>query len=245
MKKLSNGFGLVGILVLLAIIGAGSYVVANKYVKTGEVSESNSAIDQARHAADLLEQRNQGMMEDGVGADPVAEWKTYQNEKLGLEIRYPQTFEVIPGMTKLVAVKPNSSDVSKIDIGSEVNGQFQEEYSVQVFNKSISQTLEEAITSTFLNQPTFKTNCEVVLKSINWSGFQVKANISPKVVHTTEDFSKCPSLYTVVGAGSKSGFVYNPAYPDRYAFYTTGEQEPPFGSANGLWWPSESLRFYK
>jgi uncharacterized protein (UPF0333 family) len=91
MKNLSKGFGLVVLLGVLAIVISGSYYVASKYLPTKPAASTadNSAIDQARQAVSQLEQRNQDMMEDRVGADTMAGWKTYTNTKYGFEFKYP------------------------------------------------------------------------------------------------------------------------------------------------------------
>ena len=85
---MQKGFGLIGILFVIAIIGIlgvsvfkAGYVNRNPFVPT---SEEKSAIKMAEELKNTLEGKNNENI-----ADETKDWKTYRNEEYGFEFKYP------------------------------------------------------------------------------------------------------------------------------------------------------------
>lgn len=95
---MQKGFGLIGILIVVAIIGVlgiGALKMGfpdqNPFIPT---SDEKSAIKQAEDMKSVLEQKN----------DETADWRTYRNEEYGFEVRYPNDsnkYEIVKTETNI------------------------------------------------------------------------------------------------------------------------------------------------
>ena len=96
-KKWSDGFGLLGIIIVLAVIatlGTGGGLYYNEV--RNQKSLVQIGLEKEKEAEQLKEKRQETgdkrqVTDDTIG---ISDWKTYRNEKYGFEVRYSSEYRV-------------------------------------------------------------------------------------------------------------------------------------------------------
>lgn len=143
---MQKGFGLIGILIVVAVIaGIGAFVFESVFPEKSPFTpseEEKSAIETAEQMKDVLEGKSNEMPQvSGTMEDETANWKTYRNEEYGFEVRYPekwmirlasQTF-VSPRQISFVIENPeNKNEVVQLIVNQDP------QISNQGFDKNVS-----------------------------------------------------------------------------------------------------------
>lgn len=190
-------------------------------------SQNQETIDVFRHLVGTLK-----LPTDDPGSQDSG-WKTYRDDAHGLQIRYPDTIHLSLQTIRQLDVRPDGKLRNRFNIGIVTEDKLQSEYYVEVFRKPVEESLDQALRRQFSLLVDYP-DCQI--KTTEGRGdFPVLAFLD-----FLQEPMDCPTYY----AGGRSMFAYNPKYPDRFIFATTGISEPPFEALDGSWWPWESLSLY-